>query len=95
MRVLVCDICQSAMKGNEQPFAFAVGTNHSAFVKKRSQWSTGQAEDRVENPFMSKPFEFVKSWELCASCGVQLMQVLERASVLGKDELLEFKKLMS
>ena len=93
MRVLVCDICQSAMKSKEQPFAFAVGTNHSAFVQKRSSWSVG--ESQVENPFMSKPFEFVKSWELCASCGVQLMQVLERASVLGKDELLEFKKLMS
>jgi hypothetical protein len=99
MRVLVCDVCQSAIKDGEKPFAFGVGTDHPNYAKKpESSWNVGGDDSsEARNPFMHavQPFKFVKHWEMCAACGVQLMTVLEKAVALGRSQMEEFKKLMS
>lgn len=99
MRILICDICQSPMQDKEKPFAFGVGTDHLAYAKPKApgtEWSTGEpAEAKNANPFMIQPFKFVRHWEMCAACGVQLMQTLERAAAGSRKEIDEFKKLMS
>lgn len=83
------------MKNTEHPFAFGVGTDHPKFAKRaEGTWTTGE-DAQPAHPFMARPFKFVQHWELCAACGVKLMEVLAKAAIAGRKEMDEFKKLMS
>ena len=96
MRVLICDICQAAMKDTEHPFAFGTGTDHPKFAKRpESSWSVGEDARAPAHPFMARPFKFMQHWELCSACGVKLMEVLAKAAISGRKEMEEFKKLIS
>lgn len=95
MRMLLCDICQAVMKDGDKPFAFGVGSNHPAVASPTLMgWSTGTEAEEASPFTMPRPFKFVKQWEMCPKCGLELLEVLAKAALKGAKELAEFKKLM-
>lgn len=82
----LCDVCNGAVK--DKPINLEFTSNSKLFKK------TEKTEENMYllRPFGSTDWNFEKDFELCESCGIALLNLIERAQKKADLEVKELKK---